>query len=295
MTDANAEPWLPESWEQLTIPGPTAASTMEHVQLVNSSGYSRGGEAVADSEPLNLDAETALVRLFSKPKRAARKITKTTEETWDDCEWRHNADLIADVMSLYWRPGMVVVDMTWGDGKFWSQWPHAFAEAYEGRFICHDIDSDKGDGVDWAHLPEADTSVDIAAMDPPYVARGGRSTSTIPDMVGAFGMDHADKTPEALWTSICEGIDEAWRILKPGGLFMLKTQNYISSGKIQAMIPWALAYFDQLGFELHDWAILVGGTGPQPLTNRDGSERIQAHLRQNASHLLIVRKPKAKR
>lgn len=236
-----------------------------------------------------------------KPKRAARKIVKATEETWEECEWRHNADLIADVMDLYAKPGMIVMDMTFGKGKFWTTYPPVTEALRCGyscggiTFIRHDKALDRGDGVCWDDLPEADNSIDIAIMDPDYVARGGRETSTIPEMVNAFGMDHADKTPEALWTTICTGIDEAYRVLKPGGLFMLKTMNYISSATFQCSIEWAFRHFETLGFVFEDWAILVGGTGPQPLTNPDGSRRIQVHLRQNASHLLIVRKPKPKR
>lgn len=265
---AKQEPWRPEGWEQDGLPG------------------------------LPPPVETPAPK---KAKKSARRAKLAEGETPEECEWRNNAEMIADVMALYATPGSIIVDVTFGKGKFWTLY-EPVAKALRCGFSCggitfvaHDKALDRGDGVCWDDLPEADGSVDIVVMDPDYVARGGRETSTIPDMVDAYGMDHADKTPEGLWTSITPGIDEAWRVLKPGGLLMLKCMNYISSATFQNVTDWAFKHFELVGFEMEDWAILVGGTGPQPKTNPDGSERRQVHLRQNASHLLIVRKPKPKR
>lgn len=236
---------------------------------------------------------------ITKPKLAGQLTLAADED-----HWRNNAAMIADVMELYCKPGMVILDATYGLGVFWKD-----CDLNPELFIRHDIDKRPiakggaaGDGVSFLDLPEPDNSIDIAILDPEYVARGGRKTSTLDDgvkggkgMIARYGMDHAPKTPEALWTVYAAGIDECTRVLKPGGLLMCKLQNYISSATLQPVVVWALQTFADAGLELYDWATLVGNAGPQPSTNPNGSKREQFHLRQNHSHLMIGRKPKPRR
>ena len=122
-------------------------------------------------------------------------------------DWKNNAEMFVDVFALHVKPGAVIVDPTYGEGNFYTLLDHPIT--------AHD--KYKGDGVDWGDLPEADGSVDVVVFDPPYVARGGRKTSTLAKdgMIDAYGMDSAAHSPEALWTDIERGIDEAWRALKP--------------------------------------------------------------------------------
>lgn len=255
-----------------------------------------------------------------KQKRSAHKRPVFAPGDHND-EWRGNEELIADVMDLYLEPGMTLIDVTYGLGVFWK-----LGIPDRCEFIPHDIDPAKGDGVSFLDLPEADASADIIVLDPEYVARGGRKTSTLDEgvmdgkgMIARYAQDYAPKTPEALWTLIRTGMEEAHRVLKPKALLMLKCMSYISSATLQPYPKWALDAFDEIGFDLEDWAVLVGHPGPQPQTNKcqpcggtgslprtapgaadvpvctkcngEGrSARRQVHLRQNASHLLIGRK-----
>jgi len=172
--------------------------------------------------------------------------------------WPDNAHMMADVFQLHVKPNAVVVDPTYGEGNFYTV-------SRPAGLIGHD--KYKGpcfDGVDWGDLPEEDESVDVVVFDAPYVARGGRATSTITDMVDAFGMAYADATPEALWANMTRGLDEAVRVLKPGGLVMTKAMWYVSSGQMQNALQWYWNHIESIGLKAYDWFIFVGEPGPQP-------------------------------
>lgn len=177
--------------------------------------------------------------------------------------WKTNAEMIREAFALHVTPGAVIVDPTFGKGNFYTELPSSY------DIIGHD--KHKGprkDGVDWGDLPEADDSADVFVFDPPYVAMGGRKTSRIDGMHEAFGMLSADHSPEALWTSILTGFDEAQRVLKRSGLFMFKMMPYVSSGHVQNVIRWTFDALDDRGFVLWDWFIMDGDPGPQPLKDK---------------------------
>ena len=198
-----------------------------------------------------------------------------------------NSDLIAAVAELWFKPDDLVVDVTWGKGAFWRKYQ-------PDNFVAHDLDPDKGDGVDFRSLPEAEGSVDVVVFDPPYVSQGGRTTSTIPGMQGAYGMFNAPGSPEGVDQLIEEGLHEIARVLKLStGRCLVKTSDYISSGKYHPghlrMLNNALfgGYFTILDEFVHH-----SGTGPQPKTNLDGSPRRQVHSRRSHSFLTVLGRTK---
>lgn len=195
--------------------------------------------------------------------------------------WPTNGHLIADVARLYLRPDDLVLDPTWGRGKWWTRYQPA-------RLIRHDLHT--LDGVDFRNLPEANGSFDVVAFDPPYVAMGGRTTSGLGQMMDAYGMRDAPATPQQLWKVIVDGLDEINRVLKPRGLLLMKCQDYVWSGRLQPVTYWAIdmqAFYD---CELVDRFEHVTKPRPQPTTNRDGTPRRQVHARRNLSTLLVFRK-----
>jgi hypothetical protein len=196
-----------------------------------------------------------------------------------------NGPLIAQVASLWIGPDELVVDMTYGEGLFWT---HYRPE----RLVAHDLIVD---GVDFRNLTEADGSVDVAVFDPPYVSAGGRSTTTIADFYRRYGLKDAPKTPAALRDYIAAGMAEGARIIRPGGRLMVKTMDYVSSGRMQwgrhHVVETALA----LGLEQVDEFVHHSGAGAQPKENLDGSPRRQVHSRRAHTFLCVFEKPKPKR
>ncbi len=146
-----------------------------------------------------------------------------------------NANLLAYIAPLYLPEHVVVMDVTYGKGGWW----HTVNPSRFTRFVAHDLYT--LDGVDFRSLPEDDGSVDVVAFDPPYVAPGGRDTSTIPQMTAAYGMHSTPKTPA------------------------------------------------------ENAAVIATGTGPQPLTNRDGTPRRQVHSRRAHSFLCVFERPTVRR
>lgn len=216
--------------------------------------------------------------------------------------WRDNGEMIADVVRLgYIDPDDDVLDMTWGSGVWWRKYEHP------GPFTAICNDTDKATGIlktpparpnvtvqtaDFRALPFEPESFDVVVFDPPYVSKGGRTTSTIPKFLDAYGLRDAESTPERLHTYNMGGLAEAATVARKRGYILVKCMNYISSGKLQPVEFWTYRDAMELGLQLVEKWTHVGGAGPQPKTNLDGSERRQEHARNNCSVLFIFRKPR---
>jgi len=189
--------------------------------------------------------------------------------------WTSNADLIADCARLnYLQKDWVTLDPTYGKGNWWTVWR-------PDTLIEHDI---KIDGVDFRNLPYGDGHFDAVAFDPPFVSVGGRSTTGIPKMHQAYGMDRAPISPKGVQKLINLGLGEAHRVVKPKGIVLCKVQDYISSGKLWLGTHYTLSTALELSFEPIDRLEYISGVRPQP------SGRRQVHARRNLSTLFVLRK-----
>lgn len=147
--------------------------------------------------------------------------------------WNTNGEMMADVAELYLDLSKDrVLDPTYGEGGFWTH-------CRPTKLVGSDIVIEKspcGVSVDYTALTThfLPGSFDKVVFDPDYVSVGGRETSTLTDMPGAYGMHMTEKTPAKQWSNkILPGIVSCWEVLAPGGLLMVKGMNYISSAKFQ--------------------------------------------------------------
>lgn len=189
--------------------------------------------------------------------------------------WPSNADLIASVVELgYIREDDFVLDPTYGKGLWWKYYRPQ-------NLTTHDLAID---GMDFRKLPRTyEKRFDVIAFDPPYVSKGGRATSGIPEFDARYGLELCPATPRDLQTLICDGMTELKRCLVPYGIMLVKCMNYISSGKY-----WPGRFYTEqhglaLGFDIVDEFVHIGHPGPQPHGRR------QKHARNNYSTLIIFR------
>jgi hypothetical protein len=200
--------------------------------------------------------------------------------------WATNADLIEAVFEIHvwpkkWRPshGPAVMDVTYGRGLWWRNLQHTAAM----EFTAHDM---RIDSVDYRALPEGDEEMDVIAFDPDYIAPGGRKTSTIGEFNDRYGLKPEYETPATLQQSINSGLSECARVVRPQGLVLAKTMNYISSGKLVLGEYEMIRHGLGLGLKVEDIVVHLGDPGPQP--KRDSAQK---HFRSNSSRLIIFRKP----
>jgi hypothetical protein len=211
-------------------------------------------------------------------------------------EWPTNAALIGDVHKLGWlRDDDLILDPTYGKGSWWRVW-----HPTTGQVIGHQWKQEVprtlsvvwGDWLrhtqpwDFKDMWYRDELFDAVAFDPPYVSVGGRDTTTIHKMHDAYGMDGTPLSPAGVQADINQGLMECARVVKKGGIVLVKCQSYVTSGKLfpGLFLTWLNAELE--GLKLVDHLNYVGGSRPQP----DG--RQQKHSRRNQSDLLIFRRPK---
>lgn len=176
--------------------------------------------------------------------------------------WRDNAQMIAALAPLYFRPEDIVVDFTYGLGKFWTQFRPP-------RLICHDLYS--LDGADARYPPYGDGAIDIAVLDLPYQANGGETTSTVLDSRERYGQTAAlgqAKDPAGVQQVINDSITAIAPKIARNGLLLVKCANYVTSGRLWpgVMLSWQAGI--EAGLETVDLVSLVGTPGPQPLTRK---------------------------
>jgi len=216
-------------------------------------------------------------------KRTGRPKCLTISRRTMPCEpilaaqyWNNNSELIADCARLgYLDKDWLTLDPTYGKGNWWNDFrPH--------RLVAHDIAMD---GVDFRKLPYPDNHFDAVAYDPPYVSVGGRTTTGIKEFYDAYGLEEAPLTPSGLQMYINMGLSEAYRVVKPKGIVLVKCQDYISSGKLWTGVYHTQEWARVLGFKTEDiFLFLAKKSRAQP-----GGRR-QVHARRNVSTLFVLRK-----
>lgn len=130
-----------------------------------------------------------------------------------------NAELMAYVQPLWFRPGDVVLDPTYGRGNWWTVWRPQ-------HLIRHDLALD---GIDFRYPVEPAGTVDVIAFDPPYTSSGSDTSSKLIGMRAAYGV--ANNGWEDCFALVRAGIKALSPLLKPTGRLLVKAQDYTESGR----------------------------------------------------------------
>jgi DNA modification methylase len=199
-----------------------------------------------------------------------------TELVYAAYPYGDNSELILTCAELgYLEYESTILDPTYGQGNWWKLWQPA------------GLVGDVAEYSDFKNMGHPDEAFDAVAFDPPYVSVGGRKTSTLPEFQRAYGMDTAPLTPAKVQRDINLGLEECFRVVKKGGVVLVKCQNYVSSGKLWKGVYYTERHAIAIGFNVVDELIHLSGGRPQPAGHGE-----QQHARNNYSVMLVLRRPK---
>jgi hypothetical protein len=195
-----------------------------------------------------------------------------------------NAELFPLILELHVPEGAVIADVTYGSGVFWRNVP---PHRYSLRA------SDISTGVDCRRLPYQDRSIDCVVLDPPYMeglfrksaghlAGAGSHASFREKYSNGEPTEDGPKWHKAVLDLYFRAGAEAGRVLKDGGVLIVKCQDEVSANRQNLTHVEIINHYETLGFYAKDLFVVV-----RP--NRPGVSRIkrQVHARKNHSYFLV--------
>jgi len=188
------------------------------------------------------------------------------------------------ILALYVPLGSAVADVTYGKGVFWRRVPR---DAY----TLHA--TDLATGVDCRELPYEDASMDCVVFDPPYMhTPGGTAHVNHQNFEAYYRNNQASSTAkyhEAVLELYFAAGREAWRVLRAGGVYIVKCQDEVCANRQRLTHVELINEFANLGFIAEDLFVVLRPGSP-------GVSRVlvQAHARKNHSYFVVFLKPKGR-
>jgi hypothetical protein len=249
-------------------------------------------------------APTGQPALPSPPRRVQGGVA-TTQLTVS-ARVGENAELFAQILALHVPTGSLIADVTYGLGAFWKKVP---ADRY--RVLASDIALKPGlrappgftltDEVDCRALPHAAASLDALVLDPPYME--GMYRREVDHMAGsgthaafrrAYSASAATHETGPRWHDAVVDLyaragREAVRVLRPGGVLIVKCQDEVSANTQRLTHVELITGYESLGFYAKDLFVLVRANSPAV-----SRLKAQVHARKNHSYFLVFEKRKAR-
>lgn len=197
-----------------------------------------------------------------------------------------NDDVFPYVLSLYVAPGSTVADVTHGKGVFWRNVPTDMFRL---------LPSDAATGTDCRELPYSDGAIDCVVFDPPYMhTPGGTAHANHQNYEGYYRNNVGSKRSnkkyhEAVLDLYFTAAQEAWRVLRDNGVYIVKCQDEVCANIQRFTHVELINELSTYGFVAEDMFVVVRTTKP-------GVSRMlrQAHARKNHSYFLVFLKRSGK-
>ena len=203
-----------------------------------------------------------------------------------------NAEVFPKILRLHMPMGAVVADVTYGKGVFWKFVPRTHYKVFG---------TDLKTGVDCCALPYGDVSIDCVVLDPPYMeglyrrsvshlAGGGSHKAFREHYSNGQETTNGPKYHEAVLDIYFRAGKEAYRVLRPEGVCIVKCQDEVSANTQRLTHVEIINEYEGMGFYTKDLFVVV-----RP--NRPGVSRIkgQVHARKNHSYFLVFVKTKRRK
>ena len=196
-----------------------------------------------------------------------------------------NDEVFPSILYLYVEPGSTVADVTYGHGVFWRK---VSQDAYNL------LPSDLADGVDCRDLPYESDSIDCVVFDPPYMhTPGGTAHVNHQNYEGYYKNNQANsekKYHEAVLDLYFTAAREAWRVLRAGGIYIVKCQDEVCANQQRLTHVELINELQLYGFVAEDLFVIMRRDKP-------GVSRLltQAHARKNHSYFIVFLKPKGRK
>lgn len=194
---------------------------------------------------------------------------------------KNNAELMVMARDLGYipdRPDKLVLDCTYGQGRFWNEWRPAF------NFSTSDIDPLSLAEVHWdfTNIPCVDEMFDCVIFDPPYKLNGTPAMGGPAKSDAGYGVGETQSVSERM-ALIMAGVDECCRVVRPRGFLLVKCMDQVVSSKVMFQTIDVTRRATSLDMTLVEMLHLPGKRA-QPA----GRRQVNAHA--NYSTLLVFQR-----
>ena len=193
-----------------------------------------------------------------------------------------NDTVFPRVLELYVPKGSCIADVTYGRGVFWKQVKVSDYKVYR---------TDLTTGTDCRALPYQDEAMDCVVLDPPYMHTPGGTAHVGHQNFEQYYQNNGNgngtglKYHEAVLALYFKAAREAWRVLKLGGILIVKCQDEVCACKQRLTHVELINELTANDFLAEDLFVLVR-------QNKPGVSRMlkQKHARKNHSYFLVFRR-----
>ena len=190
-----------------------------------------------------------------------------------------NREVFPSILALYVATGSKIADVTYGKGAFWRLVP-------KDRYSLHA--SDLETGTNCRSLPYRKGEMNYVVFDTTYMHSPGGTAHqgrAFEDFYKNNAARSVEKYHEAVLALYFAAATEAYRVLRREGIYIVKCQDEVCSGKQRLTHAEIIQHLSSTGWVVEDLFVVVQ-------RNKPGVSRIlrQLHARKNHSYFLVFRK-----